>query len=263
MCYMLRIGPLVCVERTLLSILVSVLATVASAAGINDTGSTACYTDVTVGATGVASDTGGYPRQDCRYGRDAAQTAGKLAKVGAGGKGFDFTKIDSNGNDLAPGATGWMCTRDNVTGLIWEVKTTTGFRSQSHTYKWYKSDASTNGGDTGFASTPADFNVACASAGRCDTEKFRDDVNSQGLCGAFNWRIPTRNELGSLVDYSRTSPSIDIEYFPNTPPTVFWTDTPDSKYTGFAYQIDLGTGRTSSIDKGLAGAVRLVRSATP
>jgi hypothetical protein len=266
---MYRISIRAAIGWALLSIYVFSMASAARGAGINDTGITSCYTDTTVGATGatgVASDGGGFPRQDCRYGRDAAQAAGKLNKTGAGSKGFDFTRIDRDGNVLAPGVTtNWTCTRDNVTGLIWEIKSTQGLRSQSYTYKWYKFDTAANGGEAGFASTTADTNVLCETAGRCDTEKFVQDVNAQGLCGKADWRIPTRHELGSLLDYSRTSPTIidNIDYFPNTLATDYWTDTPDARYSGFAYQIDFNRGLTTSIAKGLAGGVRLVRSAAP
>ena len=76
--------------------------------------------------------------QDRNYGRDGAARMGALpAKIGGSAgavdgspNGFDFTKIANNGTTLLPGAglgtaaTDWACTRDNVTGLIWEVKTT-------------------------------------------------------------------------------------------------------------------------------------------
>jgi predicted secreted protein len=244
--------------------LIFFLAGVAGAAGINDTGVTSCFSGTTGDSVTVATDNGSYPRQDCRYGRDAAQSAGKLGKTGAGAKGFDFTKISNSGTvlpssaALGTGGTDWACTRDNVTGLIWEVKTNSGLRSLNYTYTWYKSDSSTNGGDPGTASTGSSF--TCATGGRCDTEKFRTDVSNQSLCGATNWRLPTRRELGSIVDYGRTSPPLDIDYFPNTPASAFWSDTADGKYSGFAWQIDFDKGLTSSIDKGIASAVRLVRT---
>ena len=71
------------------------------------------------------------------HGRDALARAGQLQKVGGGEAGFDFTKLDANGNALPASATSWDCVRDNVTGLIWEVKTTSGLRSWSNTYTWY------------------------------------------------------------------------------------------------------------------------------
>ncbi|MDM8518258.1 hypothetical protein QUF76_18840 [Desulfobacterales bacterium HSG16] len=37
-----------------------------------------------------------------------------------------YTKLDANGNDLSDTASDWVMVRDNVTGLIWEVKTHDG-----------------------------------------------------------------------------------------------------------------------------------------
>ena len=42
--------------------------------------------------------------------------------------------------------------RDNVTGLMWEVKTDDGgLRDKDWTYSWYNPDATTNGGSAGYA----------------------------------------------------------------------------------------------------------------
>ena len=124
-----------------------------------------------------------------------------LPKVGAGGKGFDFSKISNNGAVLPASATlgtdpnDWACTYDNHTGLMWEVKTTSGLRSQSHTYTWYDS-VHNYGGNPGTAS-----GGTCQTTGRCDTEKFTADVNAAGLCGKTDWRMPTHQELYNLAEY--------------------------------------------------------------
>ena len=107
----------------------------AQAAGLPDTGQDTCYDDTVAdsvaasNAGSIALDAGSHPRQDCRYGRDVAAAAGALARTGTGPKGFDYTRIGNNGADLAAnapqgvGPDEWACTRDNVTGLTWEVKT--------------------------------------------------------------------------------------------------------------------------------------------
>jgi hypothetical protein len=202
------------------------LSTSTHAAGLNDTGITECWNDTGVVTTGVESDTGSHPRQDCRYGRDAAADAG-MPKIGGGGKGFDFSKIANDGSvlpgtaELGTGSKDWACTRDNVTGLIWEVKTTSGPRNLMDLYTWYNSDAATNGGRAGWAN-----GGACSVAGRCDTEKFASDVNAAGLCGARDWRMPSANELEGIADLGRSMPSIDPSYFPNTRAWRYWSATP-------------------------------------
>jgi hypothetical protein len=241
---------------------------------LNDTGITDCSNDTVVdNTTGVQSDTGTHPRQDCRYGRDAAATA-NMAKAGGGGKGFDFTKIANNGTALSEaallgtGATEWACTRDNVTGLVWELKTFSGLRDQSHTYSWYSSVTTTNGGNVGTVS-----GGTCATAGRCDTEKFVADVNAAGLCGASTWRMPSKSELLSIVDYGRFSPSIDPTYFSNTPAffdapaSYFWSGSSVANpalalFSGNAWFVSFSNGSAYNGGNGKAAPykVRLVRA---
>ncbi|MEU4691862.1 DUF1566 domain-containing protein [Actinoplanes sp. NPDC023714] len=51
---------------------------------------------------------------------------------------------------------------------------------------------------------------------------YCDDL---GLDGG-GWHLPTRVELTSIVDHSRSGPAIDPKAFPGTPPRFFWTSTP-------------------------------------
>ncbi|HRI65732.1 MAG TPA: DUF1566 domain-containing protein, partial [Polyangium sp.] len=44
--------------------------------------------------------------------------------------------------------------------------------------------------------------------------------------GYDDWRLPTRIELVSIVDYTKTNPAIDSAAFPNTPSEWFWTSSP-------------------------------------
>ncbi len=210
--------------------------------------------------------------QDCRYGRDAAALAGTLpAKVGgsSGTNGFDFTKVCNSGqtagqgtcpaNPTVPGdaTNDWGCTRDNVTGLMWEVKTTTGLRSMNHSYTWFKTASPDGNNGTAAGGT-------CANAGRCDTEKFTQDVNALGtaLCGARDWRMPTVNELEGIADFGRFSPAIDPTYFPNTltATSFYWSDSPygtsDSRYVRFS-----DGGAFANLGRNEQLHVRLVRGA--
>ena len=105
------------------------------AVGLPDTGQDTCYNDTVADSRpaaatdSIARDTGTHPRQDCRYGRDAAYAIGALTKTGAGAKGFDYMKVTNLGIatadpsiPLGTAYTDWGCTLDNVTGLMWEVK---------------------------------------------------------------------------------------------------------------------------------------------
>lgn len=173
---------------------------------LNDTGITQ-YGDA--GSNSLTSEPADYPGQDARFGRDAKATAGQLPKVGGGSAGFDFTALDANGQPTTPssGANPHPCVRDNVTGLVWEVKTADGgLRDRNWSYTWYDSNPATNGGDAGAIS-----GGNCKTAGRCDTEKYVADVNATQLCGYTGWRMPKLKELESIVDYSRAYPTAAIE----------------------------------------------------
>ncbi len=232
----------------------------ALSAGLNDTGISACGAANTMNdanCASVAPDGGAYPRQDARYGRDAQAANGLLPKTGAGAAGFDFSKIGNNGSVLAAGAvlgtaaTQWACTRDNVTGLIWEVKATSGLRDQNNTYSWYQSSVGTSNGGT------------CSSSGNCDTEKFTAEVNASALCGYQDWRLPTAKELQSIVKFSQVLPSIDVDYFPNTSTVgtkLWWTGTRGSLFS-YAWFVDFGNGGASTDAVASKSKVRLVRGA--
>lgn len=249
----------------------------ATAAGINDAGQTLCYNASDVGvpcSAAVGGDGGVNPRQDGRYGRDAAAAAGQINKIGAGAAGFDYTKIANNGSTLPAtatlgvGPTDWACTKDNVTGLIWEVKTSSGLRSSAHTYTWYSTDTTSNGGVAGAVGTNT-CGASLAAApynNQCNTQNFVLAVNAVGLCGAANWRLPTRRELLTIVNVGQTEPTIDTLYFPNTSVGAFDFN---SYWVGNTYALNfassfLVTFKNASSDtspKNQLARVRLVRVA--
>lgn len=181
-------------------------------AGLPDTGQDICYNNTVADGVlaanldSIARDAGTHPRQDCRYGRDPAAAAGVLTKTGAGVKGFDYTKIANNGATLGAGAAlgtataAWACTKDNITGLTWEVKTATStdLRYSGHTYTWYSTDGSINGGNAG--DTGGNTCSATLPGSLCNTQAYVAAVNAAQLCTYFDWRLPTQRELLTLVD---------------------------------------------------------------
>jgi hypothetical protein len=208
----------------------------------------------------IARDAGTHPRQDCRYGHDPAAAAG-APKTGAGAKGFDYTKVANDGTALAASAvlgsnpTDWACTLDNITGLMWEVKTTSGLRSQYSTYTWYSTNAATNGGNAGLANSGS-----CSGGSGCDTERFVADVNNAAhLCNHADWRLPSQRELQTLALLDSSSPSIDPSYFPNTIASIYWSASSYVPNPTLAWYFYFGGGDSSTYGKSNGYYVRLVR----
>ena len=182
--------------------------------------------------------------------------------VGAGGI-FDFTKLDQSGStiddqDAVYTVKAWSCVRDNVTGLTWEVKTIDGgLRDQNHTYSWYNPDSEVNAG------APGRQDGGSCSGVSCDTTSYAQAVNDDGLCGHSDWRMPTRAELRTIVDYQATRPAISTEYFPNTVSRSFWTGEANETYPNFAWHTDFKFGLASYYFlKSAPKPVRLVREAS-
>jgi len=146
-----------------------------------------------------------------------------------------YSKICNNGQDAGQGtcpsdpvlgssATNWACTRDNNNGLLWEMKTTDhGLSDHNNTYSWYDTNPTNNGGSQGTS------NGGVCVGSRCDTSGFADAVAATGLCGTNDWRVPTIDELVTLVDAASANngfPAIDASYFPNTLGAPYWSGTP-------------------------------------
>lgn len=79
------------------------------------------------------------------------------------------------------------------------------------------------------------------------------------------WRLPTRDELASLIDQNRKlkkeKPTIDVVAFPDITKKSFtyWSSTPAGLFTGWIVQY--GTGEAyGDVFPGMPFAVRLVRS---
>lgn len=237
----------------------------ARAVPLNDTGVTNCRNH----STGVdeACNLGVYGAQDATLGRDrAAATGGSgLVKTGAGAAGFDFTKISNAGNavaattNLGSNPNDWACTRDNVTGLTWDVPPTSGggVRQANWTYTWYSTDTATNGGNAGMVS-----GGSCQVGGQCDTEKYVADVNalSTPLCGVAGWRMPTIDELLSIVHFGAAAPAIDTTYFPSTSGNPYWAGTSSARAANSAWTVNFSDGSSGGANKSDNGyRVRLVR----
>lgn len=143
-----------------------------------------------------------------------------------------FQKLNDSGNAIPNISSSWSCVLDNETDLIWEVKTLGGIRDDYLEYSWKKAHT------------------------------FVDAVNQtegSGYCGSREWRLPTRDELMSLIDH-RFDPTINTEMFPNSYDTNYWTGEVLPKWRISAWTVDFSDGTHMNWNKHWNWSVRLVRN---
>jgi len=217
-----------------------------SSGKLNDTGITTCSDGSN---NGLACPINDHPNQDAQSGRDVTKNDNS-----DGHAGFSFTKISSTGATLSATATDWNCVKDNVTSLTWEIKTTDGgLHDWNHTYTWYEPDNTKNGGSSGTQ------NGGSCKGSDCDTNAYIKAVNAVGYCGYKDWRMPTRYELASIVDFSSYTPAIDTTYFPNTKSDWFWSSSPYAGGGNGAWGVGFYYGFSNYSYKNDNVFVRLVR----
>lgn len=75
------------------------------------------------------------------------------------------------------------------------------------------------------------------------------------------WRLPNVKELVSLVDITRSSPTIDPVAFPATLISSYWSSTPYNDYPDFAWAVGFNFGAVNFWHTDIGYRVRLVRNA--
>jgi hypothetical protein len=115
---------------------------------------------------------------------------------------------------------------DLETGLMWEVKTDDGGeRDKDNPYTWQQ------------------------ALSYCENLELAD----------YNdWRLPNRNELQSIVDYSRYIPSID-PIFSYTVSSYYWSSTTGAYSPDGAWSVDFFLGDVRGYNKSSSYYVRAVR----
>lgn len=211
-------------------------------------------TETTTTSDGTTVDTG-----------SAAPVACSAAPIASTGYSLVF-----KGCDLANIATYYdktECVRDNSSGLIWQGQMPAG-SGHLRANDQYKTNFDSTillqkyitATSTFVAPSATDINASTNSIG------FKNAVNSSNLCGSAAWRLPSKDELVSIVKTGVT-PTIDSEWFPNTANLRYWTYVrfPDGSYEDVAYTVFFNNGSAiSGYRDGLTGSgdilVRLVRN---
>jgi hypothetical protein len=184
-----------------------------------------------------------YPGQDAEFGRDVLYNQNDDGKAG-----FSFTKLDHQGQALENSAPEWSCIKDNVTGLIWENKTAdSGLHDHNKLYTQFSPSHDPQG----------------KYAASDDAQGLVNAVNTEGWCGAHDWRLPTAHELLSLVDYgiSFPGPVVEEDFFSYPKSSRYWTAAAHIRKTDEAWVVYFDDGRVFEESRQTKLPIRLVRTA--
>lgn len=167
-------------------------------------------------------------------------SAGAIALSGAGKQDgmytninpMSYSKVGLNGEALADSATSWCAVEDNVTGLLW----------QNH------------------QSTPSTYYTNYGDNRAGDVSKYATD--NATLCGLSGWRLPTVDELETLVDASKPypGPTINTAWFANTPGNLYWSSSPSVGNSYGAWSVGFSGGGVGNYYRNFDVHVRLVRA---
>lgn len=133
--------------------------------------------------------------------------------------GERFHKLDINGAQVFDASLNWSMVEDKTTNLIWE---NISFANLANTLSW--SDA----------------------VARCHNLTY-------GLYS--DWRLPNKNEISSVLDYTKANPVFDTDFFSNISSSnlvFFWAST--SVDADKAWLINSLDGRLQSSLKTNSGA---------
>ena len=165
-----------------------------------------------------------------------------------------YTKLDDQGKPLLESATSYSMVQDNVTGLIWEMKTSKNTtenyddpRDANNKYTWCDPVTATNGGDKG----------DCVTTN--NTESFIKQLNDANFGGHDDWRLPTMKELLSLVDYKGSVLAIDPVFATTTQAGSYWSSTTYEADIRAAWVVSFSDGADSGTYKPINTFVRAVR----
>lgn len=127
-----------------------------------------------------------------------------------------YTKLDKFGAELSPSAEDWVMVRDDVTGLVWEVKTDSGGTHDNYGYTWQDAQ-----------------------------DVYLAQLNDDNFGGYSDWRLPTILELSTIVYPNTYRPAANRAYFPNTGTGGYWASTEYAGYFEAAYYLDFYSGTVS------------------
>jgi len=182
-------------------------------------------------------------------------------KEGGPGPEIHDTKYIVIGPDGQPveGAPGEnSCALDQFIGLTWEIKSDQpGLRDWRNTYTWYNPDESWQN-ELDYRGTS---NGGQCAGSDCDTAAYVTAVNTAGYCGHSDWRVPSRDELGSISDPRKqeNKPTTNMRIFPHMQLEEYWSANDYQFQYDSAWRWNFKFGHDRVDWKASPGLIRLVR----
>jgi hypothetical protein len=134
-----------------------------------------------------------------------------------------FVKLTATGRELSSKAKKWTLVLDRETKLIWPK--------------------------------------SALPCGRLDWDAAKKAASACRLGKHVDWRLPSQKELQTLVDFSCSTPAIDMRFF-ECEPAFHWSSTPLASSPGdFAWLVHFNGGSASCGNPNGTAFVRPVRSA--
>jgi len=90
-------------------------------------------------------------------------------------------------------------------------------------------------------------------------QALESSVGNKTFAGHGDWRLPNKNELGSIVERACFSPAVDESFFPATEVKGYWTNTPNNFNEFSAWAVNFADGDHMSTSRTNLLGVRLVR----
>jgi hypothetical protein len=92
-----------------------------------------------------------------------------------------------------------------------------------------------------------------------ELEAARTYCDELDLNGCSDWRLPSRIELLTIVDFSKYDPAVDTAVFPNTPSELFWSSSAKLGSPGAVWGVNFQNGSANNAGAEGPYRVRCVR----
>lgn len=161
------------------------------------------------------------------------------------------------------------------------------YNNSNGKYMWYDANDSENGGSRGgvnksqlkapvlaangaciFPPNEHPLYIADVTQRGCTSDKYVQLTNKDALCGNVDWRLPTINELQTLMIYEDDHRGFDPNFFPDTDKEdasntggdfIYLSSTPSVENEASVWCMDVAERRVKLCNKTQLNHVRLVR----